>query len=113
MPSFTFTGSCNQAMNIAHDKYHKIWLRSKGVIFFGTPHLGSRTAPVGELLGKIANAGWPITKPVRTDLINNLRLNSPTLKQIADDFVERASEFQITSFYEREKLSPFGTLVSK
>ncbi|KAF2836483.1 hypothetical protein M501DRAFT_920690, partial [Patellaria atrata CBS 101060] len=106
-----------QAMNVAYDRYPKIWERSKGVLFFGTPHLGSSTAPTAELLGNIMNAAWSISGAylnrggIRTPLIKDLRLNSPRLKCIADTFAQRADHFMIESFYETEITSPIGKVV--
>lgn len=80
-------------------------------MFFGTPHQGSETAPMGELFGNIVNAAGFALPPVRTKLISMLRQNSPELKKIADEFAERSKKFQIMSFYETEILRPLGRVV--
>jgi hypothetical protein len=104
-------------MNIAYDKFPEVWLRSKGVIFLGTPHRGSSAAAIGKLFGDIINVAWLASGAhrfrggIRTALLEELRQNSPQLISIANTFTQRAGALLITTFYETEITSPIGTVV--
>jgi len=105
-------------MNIACDRFPAVWLRSKGVVFLGTPHRGSSIASQAEVYGNILNVAWHASGlhhfrgGVRTTLIRNLSQNSPELVAIADSFTQRASTLLIVTFYEKYNTSPVGAVVS-
>jgi len=105
-------------MNIAFDRFPAVWLRSKGVVFLGTPHRGSSIASQAEVYGNILNVAWHASGlhhfrgGVRTTLIRNLSQNSPELVAIADSFTQRASTLLIVTFYEKYNTSPVGAVVS-
>jgi len=104
-------------MNIAYDRFPEVWLRSKGVVFLGTPHRGSSTATQAKLFGDILNVAWCTSggplfrRGVQTDLLRDLGRNSSELIAIADSFTQRASALQIVTFYERYTTPPVGTIV--
>ncbi|ROV91125.1 hypothetical protein VSDG_07824 [Cytospora chrysosperma] len=84
------------------DKQHRSIVEDcYGVTFFATPHRGSShlsnddfRARIQELLG--------LSHALTPRLMNELRLDHPTLLQIDDNFKQLASELQIWTFYETE-----------
>ncbi|EAQ91929.1 hypothetical protein CHGG_00164 [Chaetomium globosum CBS 148.51] len=104
---------CKQALVIAHednsDPTNQRLLQSMaGIVFFGTPHRGSDTAKLGNLVGtmintflKAASAGLQ-TKTIRTDLLRHLESDSKALQELADSVRDRLGSLQIVSFYETE-----------
>ncbi|EKG09964.1 hypothetical protein MPH_12926 [Macrophomina phaseolina MS6] len=106
-----------QAMNKAYDRYPEIWMRSKGVVFLGTPHRGSATADPAKVFGNILNVAWHASggglfrRGVKTNLLRALSQNSSELMGIADDFTQRASSLSIATFYEQSVTEPLGSVV--
>ncbi|KAF2454898.1 hypothetical protein BDY21DRAFT_325395 [Lineolata rhizophorae] len=106
-----------QAMNMAYERYPEIWMRSKGVVFFGTPHRSSAAAAPAKLFGDIFNAAWYASGGrlfrggVKTDLLRTLSLNSSELIGIGDSFTQRANSFSIVTFYEQYVTKPLGSVV--
>lgn len=104
-------------MNRAYERYPDIWMRSKGVVFLGTPHRGSATADPAKVFGDILNVAWHASggglfrRGVKTNLLRALSQNSSELNGIADDFTERASSFSIATFYEQNVTEPLGSVV--
>lgn len=105
-------------MNIAYDRFPEVWLRSKGVVFLGTPHRGSSTATQAKLFGDIINVAWSasggrlFSQGINTTFLRDLRPNSSELIAIADSFTQRASALQIVTFYEGKTTPPVGAIVS-
>ncbi len=99
------------------DRFSQVWLWSKGVIFMGTPHQGSKFANMGKTLGEIANVALymtgsnSITGGVKTSLLRDISLNSSTLRGITRSFRQRSSALRISTFYETEITPPTGTIV--
>jgi hypothetical protein len=83
----------------------------------GTPHRGSESANLAKVLGNIANLAFqaggvlPFQRTVKTSLLEDLAQNSRELTRIADDFLQRASAFRITSFYEDRGILPLDNVV--
>ncbi|EKG10098.1 hypothetical protein MPH_12697 [Macrophomina phaseolina MS6] len=106
-----------KAMIDACDDYREIWMRSKGVVFLGTPHRGSATATPAELFGNIFNVAWHasgaalFTRGVSTDLLKALKQNSSELLDIAKSFKARSSSLSIATFYEKAITEPLGSVV--
>ncbi|KAH7053204.1 hypothetical protein B0J12DRAFT_571100, partial [Macrophomina phaseolina] len=104
-----------KAMIDACDDYREIWMRSKGVVFLGTPHRGSATATPAELFGNIFNVAWHasgaalFTRGVSTDLLKALKQNSSELLDIAKSFKARSSSLSIATFYEKAITEPLGS----
>lgn len=104
-------------MNKAYDRYPEIWMRSKGVVFLGTPHRGSATADPAKVFGNILNVAWHASgggifrRGVKTNLLRALSQNSSELMGIADDFTQRASSLSIATFYEQSVTEPLGSVV--
>lgn len=111
---------CKQALIMAqHDaRYHGIWENTAGVLFFGTPHLGSVGSPeTGIFLSNVltlavntSGARLFVGKP-RKDLLKNLETNSEKLQEIAADFRHLAENLQIISFVEMNEV--YGRSVSE
>lgn len=103
-------------MVLAPDRYPNVWVQSKGVLFFGTPHRGSFVAKPAKVLGDILNIAWSFGSlsrtATKTKLLRDLEQNSRTLITIGDDFTRRASSLQIITYYETEITPGVGNLVS-
>lgn len=91
-------------MILAPVHFPQLWRRSKGVVFFGTPHRGSFSAKPARVLGDIFNVVWSVgalsMTAARTSLLRDLQENSTALSAIADDFTARAGELGIATYYE-------------
>ena len=90
----------------------------KAVIFFGTPHSGSKVAGFGNVLGNIANLVLKTPGPqnpigsFNTKLFQVLTSNSEVLQGISDDFRDVVEPLTIISCYETKKHQRTNTLVS-
>ncbi len=111
---------CKQALILAKQdpKFALLLERTNGVIFFGTPHRGARTlANLAVLFLDIVQAVLSISGTrllfggTRSDLIRNLRANSPDLRRIIESFSHLLKKIHIVSVYETEEQVPFGRLV--
>lgn len=91
------------------DRFGQVWLWSKGVVFLGTPHRGSRFADLGKVLGDMAKA---LHVSVNTPLLKDLAQSSAALLALAQSFRPRASALRIETFYETEITVPMGKVVS-
>jgi hypothetical protein len=87
-----------------------------GIVFLGTPHRGSGTANLGNLVGtmvntflKAASAGLQ-TKTIRTDLLRHLESDSKALQELTDSVRNRLGGIQIVSFYETEPESLWSSV---
>jgi hypothetical protein len=70
-----------------------------GIIFLGTPHQGSSLAETGITFANMVRYAYP---KIRTQLLEALKQDSPTLQDLADDFRHLYPEFEIVSCYERQ-----------
>jgi hypothetical protein len=75
----------------------------RGLVFFGVPHRGSDVAFWGSFaanLLKITQLGFG----TNTRFVEALKRNSETFADISQQFIERAANLPIRTFYETEKL---------
>jgi hypothetical protein len=70
-------------------------------VFLGTPHRGSNLANWASMLASISKVAFLNPK---ADLINDLKKNNKTLKDISEDFTKIVSEYILKSFYEEHKV---------
>jgi hypothetical protein len=113
----TLTG---KALVIAHEDNsdptsYRLLQSVTGIIFFGTPHRGSGTANLGNLVGTMVNtflkaaSAWQ-TKTIRTDLLRHLESDSKALQGLAESVRNRLGSLQVVSFYETEPESPWPSV---
>lgn len=98
-----------KALNVAHARhtqYENITESTKAILFFGTPHGGSDLAKWATLLGKVSSSLGFVGPSKAT---KDLQTWSPELKDLAIDFIDKAADLQITTFFETESLK--GVLV--
>lgn len=96
---------CNIRNNISRLVDLYISLAAVGLMDTATPHSGSAVANNGRAIANIIQACSPF-RPAR-GLLSSLRKDSKVLFEITEDFVEKASNLQIVSFFEMEMTS-FG-----
>ncbi|KAF2279455.1 uncharacterized protein EI97DRAFT_492076 [Westerdykella ornata] len=111
---------CKQALVLAHedDRLHgDILSATSAVIFFGTPHRGSKKADIAKIVGSVVNvclrasqtAG--IARSIRDDLLTTLGSNSQALSDLAISSRNRLRNLEIVSFYETETMPGLAELV--
>jgi hypothetical protein len=110
-----------EAIVLAHDddrRYGKILSATTSIVFFGTPHRGSKGATdIGKMVGTVVNACLSVsqtaglTGTTRNDLLRTLGANSEPLKDLAISFRNRLHKLEIVTFYETEKIPPLSELV--
>lgn len=66
----------------------------------GTPHNGSSIATCGKIIANIVAACSPLN-PARK-LLSNLQKDSQVLFEITEEFLQKAPELQLISFFEME-----------
>ena len=66
----------------------------------GTPHNGSSIATCGKIIANIVAACSPLN-PAR-GLLSSLQKDSQVLFEITEEFLEKAPELQLISFFEME-----------
>ena len=90
------------AAKIAH--LHSIYTCTYGILFFGTPHSGSRKAQFAASLQKLASLTIP-KKFLETDssLLRALEEDSEILQNITDQFAPLMTRFHIFFFWEQER----------
>ncbi|KAK0734064.1 hypothetical protein B0T26DRAFT_797979 [Lasiosphaeria miniovina] len=81
---------------------------TKGIIFFGTPHRGSKSANWAAVVSKTTST---TLLGQDSQLLKLLELHSPDLLKISQDFRGLASEYAITSFYEQNAHRMARTLI--
>ncbi|KAI1779448.1 ribonuclease-like protein p/mrp subunit [Hypoxylon cercidicola] len=83
---------------------HSIYVSTFGVLFFGTPHQGSRAANLATIAQRMIDTFVP-SRIVDTDsrLLSNLRESSEVLQDITDNFVPIMARLHICFFWEQEK----------
>jgi len=89
-------------VKIAH--IHSIYTCTYGILFFGTPHSGSRKAHLLASVQKIASLSIP-RKVLDTDssLLRALEEDSEVLQNITDQFAPLMNRFRIFFFWEQER----------
>jgi ankyrin repeat protein len=103
---------CKKALIIAKDQryYSNILDKSRGIIFFGTPHRGSRVASWATIMSNFINT-CSFHKPMRNQLFKVLSQNSAVLADVSTSFKSLALDLQIVTFYETEIMNPLKGLV--
>ncbi|KAL4897102.1 hypothetical protein BDV59DRAFT_198528 [Aspergillus ambiguus] len=87
-----------------------IWVSTYGILFLGTPHLGSDIAKWGVLLQNICSAVMPKrVMDTSSNLVNALRTNNETLQNINSLFAEDMGRYHIYYFHETLKTDVRGT----
>lgn len=128
LPSTTFKTSLlvrvsniPQALVLAHEedhRYGKILAATSSVVFFGTPHRGTKgIADIANVIGNIVNTCLRVSQTAgiagfnRTDLLNALASNSESLKDLAISFRNRLDGIKVVTFLETMPISPLSDLV--
>ena len=93
-----------QALVLANhgDTFKNIRMATAGILFLGTPHQGSSAAEYGLWLGRALGND--------TTLLETLKKNSPTLREVAQDFEASYSHVDIVCYYETRD-GPMGIQV--
>lgn len=88
------------AAKISH--LHSIYTSTYSILFFGTPHTGSRKAQLAASLHKLASLTTP-KKLLETDsnLLRALEEDSEILQNITDQFAPLMTRFRIFFFWEQ------------
>ncbi|KAK3381601.1 hypothetical protein B0H63DRAFT_524303 [Podospora didyma] len=81
------------------DVYGNIMTNCHGVTFFATPHRGSSYISMRNLGKSIAQL-LHLQRPLPRSLADELRVNSPSLARMHEQFVDIASELCLWSLYE-------------
>ena len=108
-----------EARKQVNDPYSRdVYINTCGIIFFGTPHRGSRHASWGRLLSTIAQAAQMDTNDgILIDL--DPESGSSKLEELILDFDDvlndnqRAKELRVFSFQEEEGMAGVKLLGSK
>jgi len=113
-PTLTFgmTLTCCKALVLAHrddSRYGDLLSSITSIVFFGTPHRGSKLADVGGVVGEAVR--MIIDRSVRTDLLTALQSNSPALEELTKSCQDRLSNVDILTFYETEFMAGLSQLV--
>ena len=89
---------------------------TRGIVFMGTPHCGSKSADIASFLAKIVRAC--IFQQANTSMINELQSQNPQLNELQDHFhrllVKRMKEdsaIEVRCFYETLPLARLGDVV--
>lgn len=91
---------------VAHE--HAIFTHAHGILFFGTPHLGSPKATWIRHASLVLSVLKPLRLPMfETNLTAALEPDSEVLQNMFDDFLPLMSGLHITLFWE-EKATKFG-----
>ena len=113
--SLTFDEALVTALIDAED-YANIRDSVIGILFLGTPHRGSSTTQLPQVLANIANATLTgtarFTGQIRTDLLKSLEKDSGVLRTLSTDFRNQASNIKIVSFIEQNTTPPYKQRVS-
>ena len=91
--------------------YRPVLKNVKAIVFFGTPHRGSRLSSYMTPLSRIVNT-LLLTSPIRSDLIANLQVLSRDLSEIVETSVQPLSQVAVLSCYEQKKMKGVNSLVS-
>jgi hypothetical protein len=90
-----------------------------GVVFLATPHRGSQSANLGNIVGTIIHtfrttvtAGLE-PKSIRTDLLQTLVYDNDALEDLSMSARSRLGNIAVVSCYENEPMAPSPSLVSR
>jgi hypothetical protein len=98
---------------LAHEDDHlygDILSATSGIVFFGTPHRGSKGADVGKIVGSASQAAG-IAGSIRDDLLTTLGSNSQALSDLAISSRNRLTNLEIVTFHETETMLGLSELV--
>jgi triacylglycerol esterase/lipase EstA (alpha/beta hydrolase family) len=84
---------------------------TRAIAFLAVPHRGSATADWMQILAYTLKAG-SLGTTTNKAVLEGLRKNSPMLRDISKQFVERGKDLQIYTFYELEKIAGMPSRVS-
>jgi hypothetical protein len=100
----------NDLTSKSSDANRSIYVSTYGIIFLGTPHLGSDTAKWGHLLQGLADAILP-KKVMESEphLVRTLKANNEILQNINLHFLDIYQRFEIEMVHEAVKTDLLGT----
>lgn len=101
------------ALVLAHERsslYGILSQKAFGVIFMATPHRGSSVASWAQIAAVIVRSAQ-LGLNTNLELLRVLRRDSEILMDISSQFVERAANLQIRTFYETEALDYMNSVV--
>lgn len=90
--------------NLSNTYYKDVVDNTKAIIFLGVPHKGSNSAWWANFAANALKAA-SIGRTTNTAFVAALRKNSNTLINISKQFVHRAKDLKIYTFYETQRLS--------
>jgi hypothetical protein len=105
---------------LAHEDnrlYGDVLSATSAIVFFGTPHRGSKGADIGKVVGRVVNICLRVSQTagiagsVRDDLLTTLGSNSQALSDLAISSRNRLRNLEIVTFHETETLPGFSELV--
>lgn len=99
-------------MILAHERsgeYSEVLQSIKCVMFFGTPHRGSDAAYWAAYVTRVLSV-IQLGRGTNQAFVSALKPNSETFSNISEQWIERADQLRIRSFYETLRLH--GELVS-
>jgi hypothetical protein len=105
-----------QALLTAYGEYRNIYEKTLGVVFFGTPHRGSDIAKTFKHVSQGLNftgLGNRFTGKMRSDLLTLLELGSDQLVELIKSFRNHTDTFSFVTFFETQRTTPPGTIVSE
>jgi hypothetical protein len=109
-----------EALVLAHEDNHlygDILSATSGIVFFGTPHRGSKGADIGKVVGRVVNAclrasqAARLAGSIREDLLATLGSNSQVLSDLAISSRNRLKNLEVVTFYETECMPGLSELV--
>ena len=106
-----------KALILANDRssdkrYRDVLDNTKAVAFLGLPHKGSKSAWWASFAADALNSA-SLGTSTNTAIVKDLKMDSSTLTNISRQFVDRAKDLIIYSFYETQKLSGLGAVVGR
>ncbi|KAF2705809.1 hypothetical protein K504DRAFT_484184 [Pleomassaria siparia CBS 279.74] len=111
---------CKQALVLAHEDDHlygNILTATSSIVFFGTPHRGSKGADIGKTVGRVVNMCLRVSQTagiaglVRDDLLTTLGSNSQALSDLAVSSRNRLRNLEVVTFHETEAMPGLSELV--